>query len=66
MNNEETYPIIVNEKIRDIQKQLLKEIQNQVPIKIVHSMLMFKLENDKCLIANLGDFECEDTLRKSS
>jgi len=54
---EEEYPIIVNENIRDIQKLLLSEIQKQVPVKIVHSMLMFKLENKKCLIANLGDFE---------
>lgn len=57
MNAEVDYPFVVNERIRDIQRELLSEIQKQVPIRIVHSMLMFKLENDKCLVANLGEFK---------
>ena len=50
---------MINERIRDLQKELISEIQKQLSVKIVHSMLMFRLEDNKCVIANFGDFEME-------
>ena len=57
--HEEGMPLIVNEVIRELELQLIAEVQKQVPKKIIHSMLMFKLEDGRCLIANLGEVSHE-------